>query len=81
LKKTRIGWGRRFRIMPSWHVNAKSERAIPPIVHPNDVADLPIDQGDRTLSTASGKRAGSIGRCRHYRPSGPNIDFGRGVLG
>jgi hypothetical protein len=53
----------------------------PPIVLPNDVADLPIDQGDRTLSTASGKRAGCIGRCRHYRPNGPNIDFGRGVLG
>jgi hypothetical protein len=64
--------GRRLQIMPSWGVDAKSERAIPLIAHPNDVADLPTHQGDRTLSTAPGKHAGSIGRCRHFRPNRPN---------
>jgi hypothetical protein len=80
LKKTRIGWGWRFRIIPSWRVNTKSERAIPPIVHPNDVADLPAHQGDRRLSTTSGEHSGFMGCCRHFRPNGPNIDFCRGVL-
>jgi hypothetical protein len=66
--------------MPSWIVDAKGERAIPPVVHPNDVLDLSTHQGDRRLSTTSGEHSGFMGCGRHFRPNGPNIDFCRGVL-